>query len=206
MNIYQSNANRKNLDWLHFDDEPGFQEGHLIKDQQWCISVPVIYVTYLTARSTSPHMTVFEARPYGRFTEIQSNLRRKKLHKTNQGSSFLGCCFSNRNNVRAPIQFRRERESQHLKRWFFFKSFHFHIISTKIIRLAKWNQLSISELKSTSHFLPQSTVSRRSDSSSGTNCSCCYRSDAWSHLRVESSIISIDSNITDNIIRKVSNV
>ena len=28
--------------------------------------------------------TVFYARPYGRFIEIQSSLRRKKLHRTNQ--------------------------------------------------------------------------------------------------------------------------
>ena len=35
-------------------------------------------------------------------------------------------------------------------------------------------------LKSTSHFLPKSTVSC-SDSSSETNSSCYHRSDAWSH-------------------------
>ena len=34
---------------------------------------------------------------------------------------------------------------------------------------------------------------------------CCQGSDDWSHL-VESSIISIDSNVTDNIIRKVINI
>ena len=32
--------------------------------------------------------------------------------------------------------------------------------------------------KSTSHFLPQSTVSHRSNSSSEANSSCCHRSDA----------------------------
>ena len=52
--------------------------------------------------------TVFHVWPYGRFIEIQSNLRRKKLHRTNQGSNFLGGSFSNRDNVRAPIPFRRE--------------------------------------------------------------------------------------------------
>ena len=36
-----------------------------------------------------------------RFIEIQSNLRRKKLHRTNKGSNFLGGIFSNRNNVNA---------------------------------------------------------------------------------------------------------
>ena len=49
--------------------------------------------------------TVFHASPYGRSVKIQSNLRRKKLHWTNQGTNFLGCSFSNRDNVRAPIQF-----------------------------------------------------------------------------------------------------
>ena len=38
------------------------------------------------------------------------------------------------------------------------------------------------------------------NSSSKANCSCCYKSDGWSNS--ESSIISIDSNITDNIIRQ----
>ena len=60
--------------------------------------------------------TVFNARPYGRFVEIQSNLRRKTLHTTNQGSVLLGGSFRNRDNVKAPIPFRRERQTQHLKR------------------------------------------------------------------------------------------
>ena len=37
-------------------------------------------------------------------------------------------------------------------------------------------------LASASHFLPQSTVSRRSDSSSEANLSCCHIPHAWSHL------------------------
>ena len=59
--------------------------------------------------------TVFHAWAYGRFVEIQSNLRRKKLHRTNQGCNFLGGSFSNRDNVRAPIQFRKESQPQLLK-------------------------------------------------------------------------------------------
>ena len=35
------------------------------------------------------------SRPYSRFTEIQSNLRKKKLHRTNKGSNFFGGSFSN---------------------------------------------------------------------------------------------------------------
>ena len=43
-------------------------------------------------------------------------------------------------------------------------------------------------------------MSRRSDSSSEADSSCCNKSDGLI------SIISIDSNITDSIIRKVINV
>ena len=41
---------------------------------------------------------------HGRFIEMQSNLTRKKRHRTNQGSNFLGDSFSNRDNERAPIK------------------------------------------------------------------------------------------------------
>ena len=34
MNIYQRNTNRKDLRWLHFDDEPRFQDRQQGKDQQ----------------------------------------------------------------------------------------------------------------------------------------------------------------------------
>ena len=78
------------------------------------------------------------------FKEIQSNLRRKKLHRTNSGSNFLGDSSQNSNNVRAPIQFRRESQPRHPKRWFFLKNrpLHFHINRTSVTRLVKWNQFS----------------------------------------------------------------
>ena len=93
--------------------------------------------------------TVFHAWPYRRFIEKQSKFRKKKLHRTNQGSNFLGGSFSNRHNLRAPIQFRRESQLQHLKESFFFKNrpIHFHINSTSIIRLVKRNQLSFSSIE-----------------------------------------------------------
>ena len=58
-----------------------------MKDQQPSISVFIAYPTIQVAtRSTSPDMaTIFHAWTYGRFIKIQSNLRRKKLHRTNQG-------------------------------------------------------------------------------------------------------------------------
>ena len=43
MNICQSNAYRKDLSWLHFDDEPGVQDKQQVKDQQSYISVSVAY-------------------------------------------------------------------------------------------------------------------------------------------------------------------
>ena len=58
--------------------------------------------------------TVFHVRLYGTFIEKQCNLRRNKLHRMNQGSNCLGWNFSNIDNVRAPIQFRREKQLQHL--------------------------------------------------------------------------------------------
>ena len=49
---------------------------------------------------TSPDVTtVFHTWVYGRFIEIQSSLWRKKLHRTNYGSNFLGGNFGNRGNV-----------------------------------------------------------------------------------------------------------
>ena len=44
-------------------------------------------------------MTLFQARPYGRFTEIQNDLRIKKLHRLNQGSDFLGHSFSEKKYI-----------------------------------------------------------------------------------------------------------
>ena len=44
--------------------------------------------------------TVLYACPYSIYIEIQNNLRREKLHRTNQGSKFLGSSFSNKDNIR----------------------------------------------------------------------------------------------------------
>ena len=81
--------------------------------------------------------------------EIHSSLRRKKLHRMNQGSNFLGGSFSKKDNVRGPIQFRRACQPQHLKKWFFFKNKpnHFHINSTSVIRPVKQNQFSFAVLE-----------------------------------------------------------
>ena len=95
----------------------------------------------MAVKSNSVDMTTkFHEKPYGRFIEIQSNLWRKKLHRTNQGSNFLGGSFSNRDNIRASIQFRREGQPQHLQRLFFLRNrpIHFHINSTSQTKSVKF--------------------------------------------------------------------
>ena len=84
-NIYQSNTYRKDLSWPHFDNEPRVQEKQQVKDQQSCISVSVACLTIpiATGGTSSDMVAVFYTWVYGRFLEIQSNLRRKKLHRTN---------------------------------------------------------------------------------------------------------------------------
>ena len=112
--IYQNNTYRNNLNYLHFDNEPRVQERQQMLDQQSYTPASIAYLTYqVAARSTTPDMAiVFHARLYDKFIEIKSNHRRKKLHRKNQGSNFVGGCFSDRDIVRPPIQFRRKRQSQ----------------------------------------------------------------------------------------------
>ena len=59
---------------------------------------------------------VFHARLHDKFIETKSNVKRKKHLRVNQGSIFLVSSFNNRHNVRALVQFRRVRQSQHFER------------------------------------------------------------------------------------------
>ena len=59
--------------------------------------------------------TLFLARPYGKFIRIQSNLTRNKLYRTNQEPDFLGGNINNKDNVRDPIQIRRDINPNILK-------------------------------------------------------------------------------------------
>ena len=158
------------------------------RDSKWRTNSPayiflkLIKQFQVATRSTCSDMTrIYHAWPYGRFIEIKSNLRGKKFHTTTLSSNFLGGNLSNRDNVRAPIKFKRESQPQHLKRLFFLKNrpIYFRINSTSVIRPIK----VFSALKSTSDFQFQCTVSHRSDSRSKANFSCYHRSDAWSYLQ-----------------------
>ena len=120
MNIYQNNTYRKGLSWLHFNYEARVQERQQVENQRSYISVFVVYLTIPS--SCQKH----QPRHYSSIPEKPSNLRREKLHRTNQGSNFLWSSFSNRENLRTSIQFRRERQPKHLKRWFFLKNSPIH--------------------------------------------------------------------------------
>ena len=98
--------------------------------------------------------------------------------------NILGSGVSKRDSVRAPIQFRREGQPQHLN--FFSRTDPPIFTSIGLLLLDRSNETSwvssFPALKSISHSLPRSTVSRSSDSSSEANSNCCHWSDAWSHL------------------------
>ena len=151
---------------------------------------------------------IYHAWPYGRFIEIKSNLRGKKIHTTILRSNFLGGSFSNRDNVRAPIKFKREGQPQHLKRLFFLKNrpIHFRINSTSVIRPIKQNQLSFfsieinKQLPVPVHSVSQIRFKVKSQFQLLPQIRCLIL------FTVESSIIRIDSNIMDNITKKVIKV
>ena len=121
MNMYQSNTSWKRLKlangcWKWFK-----------RGSKWRTNSPaylflqLIQQFQIATTSTSLDMTtVFHTWLYGRFIGILSNLRGKKLHRTTQGSNFLGGSFSNRDNVRAPI-----------KGWFFLRNRQTHPFSNQ---------------------------------------------------------------------------
>ena len=110
---------------------------------------------------------VFHARLYGRFIEIEINFRRKKLHKTNQRPNFLGDSFNNRDNVRAPIQFRKDDLSSRTNSSIF--------ASVAPVLLDRSNKTSsvFPLLKPTNHL---NFLSSRSHSISDASSNCCHRS------------------------------
>ena len=121
-----------------------------------------------------PRHEIFHARACGRFIDTKSNLRRKELHRINQSSNFLVGIFNSRCNVRAPIQTRRERQSQHVQRSFFFKNkpIQFHNKSSRVFPT----------LKPTSNFLPPQCLVGQILSSE-TNNSSCHKSDVSSYFK-----------------------
>ena len=58
-----------------------------------------------------PDLITFCKSLYYRFIEIKGNPRKKKYYTNNQNFNFLGGSFSNRENVRTPIQFKAKKEN-----------------------------------------------------------------------------------------------
>ena len=76
----------------------GFKRGNKWRtSSSTCMFLWLIQQFPVAVRSTSPDMTtVFHTWPDGRFMEIQSNLRRNRFHKMNQGSNFLWGSFNSK--------------------------------------------------------------------------------------------------------------
>ena len=102
----------------------------------------------------------------------------------------------------------QRRSTPASKRLFFLKNsaIHFHINRTSVIRPVKQNQLSFSSIEinkalfATVHSVLQIRFKFRNQFKLLLHIRCMIT------LRIESSIISIYSNITDNISRKIINV
>ena len=125
--------------------------------------------------------TVFHEWPYGGLTGIQSKFRRKKLHRSNQGSNFLEGSFINRDNLRAQFNLEEKVNPSILKDDFSSRTCPSIFTTIAPVLLDQSNRTSCfcPALKSRSQFMPQSTVSHRSNSRSRPNSSCCHRSGAW---------------------------
>ena len=117
---------------------------------------------------------VFHAR-HGRFIDKQPQEEETFLERNK---------FSNRNNVRSPMQVRKKDSPGVSKDDFSSRMEPSIFKSIAPVLLAQSNKIlpDFSALKSTSYILPESTVSCRSNSSSQTYSSCCHKSDTWPHL------------------------
>ena len=119
--------------------------------KHYYISISVVYPTYPKSSWEHKAYAWQQYSVQGRIIDIQRSRAtsgRNFIEQINEGSNLFGCSFCNRGNARAPIQFRRERQFQNLKTWFFFNSglTHFHINSTRVtllVTLKKLNFFSI---------------------------------------------------------------
>ena len=110
LNIYHGNICRKDLGWIHFDNEPRVQEKHLVWDQWSYATISKQYPIYSSINSVWQQYSI-----QGGTVDLQrerATLEERnfvELIKVNQGQ------LSNRENAGALIQFTTERQSQHLK-------------------------------------------------------------------------------------------
>ena len=117
MNIYQSNTYKKDLSWQHSDDEPRAQERQEVKDQESCIYVFIAYTfcrnydhqpPAQTQQQYSMHRSMADLKRYRETSEERNFIEQIKA------PIFFEAVLAT-DNVRAPIQFTRKRQPQHLK-------------------------------------------------------------------------------------------
>ena len=175
ISIYQRNAYRKNLSCYISAMSQGFKRGRKWKtNSPMYIFLQFIWHIQLEAWNTSLVMAiVFQSRPYGRFTEIKSNLRRMKA------PIFLKTVLAIE-----TVTALRERQSQYLKRYFFLKKrpIHFHINSTRVIRPAKQNNSRFSSVEIDKPLDAPVCSVLQIRFKCRRLFSCCHKSDAWSQL------------------------
>ena len=106
MKTYLSNTYRKDLNWLHFDDEPMVQERQQVKDQRSCISIFVPYPTILSSNQEHQHRHE-NSIPYVVVCQIYRYTEQSQEKESLQNESRLQYCgdsFSNRDNARANLE------------------------------------------------------------------------------------------------------
>ena len=144
--------------------------------------------------------TAFHARLDDEFIETKQIFQRERFHRRKHDS--MGNILSLRYCKRS-IQFRRERQFQHLKRWRFTKNrcIHFYVNSSS--ELFKWRNEArgvFLTAKLTSQFLTPSTMTRSSDLSSEAEVvtiKCPFT------FRATSSTINEDGHITETNITRI---
>ena len=113
---------------------------------------------------------IFHGRPYSKLIEIKSNLRRKKPHRVDQGSSYLGGSFNNRDQE-------PQSNLEETRDFFVFKNKHTHFTTNgnRVITMVKEHKLNYSSIEikeAISCPSPQCLRSR-----SAANSSCSHKSD-----------------------------
>ena len=140
-------------------------------------------------------------RRLGQFANLRGGLARKWGVVFFEGG---WCPNVHYDNIRTPIQFRVQRESQHLKKWYFLnnRTINININDTRVTTPVKQNKLRFSNIEINKP-LPAYNVSKVRFNLEA-NSSCGHKL-CLITLKVKCSIISMDNNITDSIIRKFIN-
>ena len=167
MNIYQSHTHRKNLSWLHFDNELRVQVRQQVKGKQSCISV---FVAYLTIPSSNQEQQLRHGNSIlctGRMAILQRNRaspRERNFIEQIKGPIFLEVVLAIK-TIKEPHSSLEEK----IKRDFCSRTDPSIFTSIALVLFDWSNKTSrvSPALKSKCYFLHWSTMSRRSDS-------CCW--------------------------------